>query len=235
MAQMKNKNPLYPYLLCALFAALTAVCSQIMIPLPFTPVPINLALLAVFTCGGVLGAKRGALAILVYILLGAVGVPVFVGLGAGLGILAGPTGGYIVGYIPAVIVFGLLCRGKAPHRNAGAEGVSSNDGRVGGSAAAEQASTAAEQAGATGYTGDFAPNRKRAIANVGLTIIRGIPAAFACYALGTFWFMHLMGTGFAASLLMCVVPFIPGDILKIVAAAAITEALRRPMQAIARD
>ena len=111
---MKRSGSIFSYILCALFAALIAVCSQIMIPMPFTPVPINLALLAVWVCGGVLGAKRGAITLIVYILLGAVGAPVFVGFNAGLGALAGPTGGYIIGYLPSIILFGLLvCDGKA--------------------------------------------------------------------------------------------------------------------------
>ena len=64
-------------ILCALFAALTAVCSMISIPLPFTPVPINLATLSVFLAGGLLGSKYGSASQLVYVALGAVGLPVF--------------------------------------------------------------------------------------------------------------------------------------------------------------
>ena len=180
---MNRKSALYSYLLCALFAALTAICSQIMIPLPFTPIPINLALLAVWVCGGVLGAKNGAIAILVYILLGAIGAPVFVGLQGGLGALAGPTGGYIVGYLPSVIVMGLLAR--------------------------------------RGLTADSGFLRFVFI------IVRGILAAAACYACGTAWFMISTGTGFIPAMLMCVIPFIPGDILKLIAAEAVSAALRR--------
>ena len=61
--------------LCALFAALTAVLSQIAIPIQ--PVPINLATFSVFVAGGVLGAKRGVISQAIYVLLGAVGLPVF--------------------------------------------------------------------------------------------------------------------------------------------------------------
>jgi biotin transport system substrate-specific component len=107
---MGRKTTIQAYLLCALFAALTAICSQIMIPLPFTPVPINLAYLAVLVCGGALGPKKGAIAMTVYVLLGAIGVPVFHGLTGGLGVLAGPTGGYIIGYIPMALVMGLLAK-----------------------------------------------------------------------------------------------------------------------------
>ena len=67
--------------LCALFAALTAVLSQIAIPL--APVPVNLATFAVFLAGGLLGGKLGALSQAVYVLLGAFGLPVFAGMTGG--------------------------------------------------------------------------------------------------------------------------------------------------------
>lgn len=99
--------------LCALFAALTAVLSQIAIPIQ--PVPINLATFSVFVAGGVLGAKRGVISQAIYVLLGAVGLPVFASFSGGMGILFGPTGGYIFGYIAAAWLVGILsarCRGK---------------------------------------------------------------------------------------------------------------------------
>ncbi len=100
--------------LCGLFAALTAALSQLSLPL--SAVPINLALFAVFCAGAILGAKRGALSMLVWVLLGAAGVPVFALLRGGLAVLTGPTGGYIIGYIPAAFLTGLFidifCRGK---------------------------------------------------------------------------------------------------------------------------
>ncbi|MBC8528375.1 biotin transporter BioY [Christensenellaceae bacterium NSJ-44] len=92
-------------ILCAIFAALTAVFSQIAIPLPM--VPINLAMLAVFIAGGVLGPWVGALSQVVYVLLGAIGLPVFSQFTGGLGIIVGPTGGYIAGYVVAALITGL--------------------------------------------------------------------------------------------------------------------------------
>ncbi|MDD3428569.1 MAG: biotin transporter BioY [Oscillospiraceae bacterium] len=94
--------------LCALFAALTAVCSQIQIALPM--VPINLALFAVHIAGALLGAKYGSISLIVYTVLGAVGVPVFAGFTGGLGILFGKTGGYIIGYILAAFLVGFLSK-----------------------------------------------------------------------------------------------------------------------------
>ena len=102
----KNSN-LYKLVLAGVFAAVAAVCSWISIPLPFTQVPVNLAILGVLLAGGLLGSKYGALSLIIYILIGAVGVPVFAGFGAGLGTLAGPTGGYIVGYVLCAAVAGL--------------------------------------------------------------------------------------------------------------------------------
>ena len=66
-------------LLAALMAAVCAVCSWISIPLPFTPVPINLGTLAVFLAAGILGWKYGTISVIVFVLLGAAGLPVFHG------------------------------------------------------------------------------------------------------------------------------------------------------------
>ncbi len=93
-------------ILAAIFAALTAVCSQIVIPL--APVPINLATMAVFLTAGFLGLKYGTISTIVYVLLGMVGVPVFAGFKGGAAVLAGPTGGYIIGYIVCAAVSAFL-------------------------------------------------------------------------------------------------------------------------------
>jgi biotin transport system substrate-specific component len=82
--------------LVALFAALTAVCAQIALTLPLvTGVPFTLQVFAVLASGAILGARRGFLSQVVYLLLGAVGLPVFARMHGGLGALAGPTGGYL--------------------------------------------------------------------------------------------------------------------------------------------
>lgn len=106
MNKMQNSK-VYSMALIALFSAVTAVFSQIIIPIG--PVPINLALLAVFTCGCALGRKNGTISIAIYVLLGVVGVPVFTGFQGGLAKVAGPTGGYIIGYLFAVFIIGLMC------------------------------------------------------------------------------------------------------------------------------
>lgn len=89
----------------AMFAALTAVCSVISIPVG--QVPVTLQTFAVCLSAAMLGWKRGMLSVLIYILLGAVGLPVFAGLKGGFGVLAGPTGGYIVGFLLTALIIGV--------------------------------------------------------------------------------------------------------------------------------
>lgn len=94
-----------------LFAAITAVLSQITVPMP-SGVPITLQTLAVALCGYFLGAKKGTAAIGVYILLGAVGVPVFTGLKGGFVCLFSVTGGFIWGFLALCALCGLSFRKK---------------------------------------------------------------------------------------------------------------------------
>ncbi len=94
--------------LCALFAALIAVCAWISIP---ATVPFTLQTFAIFAALGLLGGKRGTVAVAVYLLLGAVGVPVFAGFQGGIGALLGTTGGYLLGFLlSALIVWGMEAR-----------------------------------------------------------------------------------------------------------------------------
>ncbi len=84
-----------------IFAAIIAVCSWISIP--FT-VPFTLQTFAVFLTVLLLGGRRGSISVLVYILLGAIGLPVFSGFKGGLGALLGTTGGYIIGFIATALI-----------------------------------------------------------------------------------------------------------------------------------
>ncbi|MDO4553277.1 MAG: biotin transporter BioY, partial [Bacillota bacterium] len=166
------------------FAALTAVGSWIAIPLPFTPVPVALASMVPSLAGALLGGKYGALSMAVYALLGAAGVPVFHNFTAGPGILAGPTGGYIAGYIASAFLCGLLLEG---------------------------------------------PFRKKA----GSFWVPAISMALglgACYLLGSLWFMYSTGTGLVPTLVLCVFPFLPGDVLKTAAAVLLFRRLRPVLQ-----
>ena len=96
--------------LCAVMAAVTAVCAQISIPMP-SGVPVTLQTFAVPLTGYLLGMKYGLISVAVYILLGAAGVPVFTGFRGGIGTIAGPTGGFIVGFL--LMVIGFMCMQRA--------------------------------------------------------------------------------------------------------------------------
>ena len=85
----------------ALFACLMAICAWISIP---GQIPFTLQTMGVFLAVGLLGGKRGTLAVLVYILMGAVGLPVFSGMSGGIGKLLGMTGGYIVGFLFSALI-----------------------------------------------------------------------------------------------------------------------------------
>jgi biotin transporter BioY len=89
-------------------SAAIALSAQAAVPLPFTPVPITLQTLFVLLSGALLGSKRGPASIIIYVLLGTTGIPVFASGAAGLARLLGPTGGYIAGFIAASFAVGFL-------------------------------------------------------------------------------------------------------------------------------
>lgn len=102
--------------LTALFAALTAVLSQISFPIPFTPIVFTMGVMAVYLTAALLPKWNALLAQLVYLLLGAVGLPVFSGFSGGIGRFAGVTGGYLIGFllIPLVMWGAQTLFGKGP-------------------------------------------------------------------------------------------------------------------------
>ena len=162
-------------ILCSIFAALTAVCAQIAVPLPFTPIPLHLAMLPVILAGGMLGSKLGLRSQLVYLGLGCLGVPIFAGMQGGLGVLLGPTGGFLMGYLPAAWISGRFYQ----------------------------------------RSGRF--HQKKGFSmwyQTGIFIL----ALFSCYALGVLWYMAVTGVGWTAAFASCILPFLPGDILKSVVA-----------------
>ena len=101
----RKRVSVYDLVMIALFAALIAVCAWVTIP---GSVPFTLQTMGVFLAVGLLGGKRGTAAVLVYILLGAVGMPVFSGFRGGMGVLLDTTGGYIIGFVAAALVYWLL-------------------------------------------------------------------------------------------------------------------------------
>jgi biotin transport system substrate-specific component len=98
----------YNSALVAGFSLLVALSAQVAIPLPFTPVPVTLQTLMVLATGALLGSRRGAAAILLYIVEGAAGLPVFAMGRSGPAHLAGPLGGYLVGFVAAAFLAGLV-------------------------------------------------------------------------------------------------------------------------------
>ena len=203
-----NRNKTFMLTLAALFAAVLTAASWISLPLPFTPVPVNLATLAVTLAGALLGHKYGTLSVLVYILLGAAGVPVFAGFTGGLGHLAGPTGGYIIGYLTSAFICGLIMHMFYI-----------DDHSV---SAISQTDTGFSDAQNTGRTAIQQKKDGRWF----IIAIAALLGTTSCYLIGTAWFMALTGNSLAASLTMCVIPFLPGDALKIAASVFIVSALR---------
>lgn len=98
----------------AVFAALIAALT---LPgaINVGPVPITLQTLGVMLAGAILGARKGALAVTVYVVLGLAGLPILAGGAAGLGVLAGPTGGFLLSFIPAAFAIGWLAARIRPH------------------------------------------------------------------------------------------------------------------------
>ena len=103
----KSSSRLRAMTLTAMFAAILCIICPISIPIA-GPVPITLSLLAIYLAGGLLGSGCGTLAVLVYLALGAAGLPVFSKFSGGAAVLIGPTGGYIIGYLRHPRLFPVL-------------------------------------------------------------------------------------------------------------------------------
>jgi len=100
----ENTSSLRGLVYAALFGAGTAAGAYIMVPIP--PVPITLQTLFLYLAGALLGGRLALLSQVVYLLLGIIGLPVFAGGKAGFGVLFGPTGGYLIGFVAAAYVVG---------------------------------------------------------------------------------------------------------------------------------
>ncbi len=98
---VRQRSKTYDMVYVGIFTVLIAICSWISIPMT---VPFTLQTMGVFLTVGILGGRRGTLAVLVYILLGAIGVPVFAGFTGGIGVLISNTGGYIMGFLFAALL-----------------------------------------------------------------------------------------------------------------------------------
>lgn len=110
---MKSKIRTNDYIRISFFSTLICISSYIIIPIPFSPVPVTAQSLAVMLTGSLLAPGHAFLTVFLFILLGFIGLPVFAGGGAGPGVLFGPTGGYLIGFLAGAMIISFL-RGKNP-------------------------------------------------------------------------------------------------------------------------
>jgi len=108
---MSIKTKLKDFVYAALFAAIIMVLGFISFPLPFSPVPVTGQTLGIMLAGSILTVRQVILSVSTFLFLGIVGVPVFAGGTGGLGIIVGPRGGYLIGFLIGAVVIALL-RGK---------------------------------------------------------------------------------------------------------------------------
>ncbi|QIA26540.1 biotin transporter BioY [Thermaerobacter sp. PB12/4term] len=192
---------LRPLVLAGLMAGLTAVLSYLRIPLPFTPVPITGQTLGVMLSGLLLGPRWGFAAQLAYLLLGVAGVPVFAGGAAGLAVVLGPTGGFLMSYPLAAGLTGLLSRPGAARRPGPASG---GQGARGGERAWPPAGAA--------YPAPVPGMGRAFLASVAGGIL-------LVYAIGAPWLAVVTGTPWPGVATAAVLPFVPGDLAKALVAA----------------
>ena len=168
----------------ALMSAVLCVIAPVAVPLPFSPVPLTLATLAVYLAAAVLGPKKGAISVLIYLLMGMAGLPVFSGFSGGIGRLAGPTGGYIIGYIPCAVLAGWMLQ----------------------------------------Y------HQQRLAWNMTAMLL----GTLVCYGFGTVWFLIIMEETYTLfqALVICVMPYLVFDVIKIVAASALAVPIRKILRRI---
>lgn len=106
MQQQSTHEKLKTMMIISIFTAIICILAQVTIPLPI--VPITGQTLAVGLAATILGSRKGSLAVGLYLVLGAVGMPVFAGMSGGIGIVVGPTGGYLLSYLPVAFLTGFL-------------------------------------------------------------------------------------------------------------------------------
>ena len=161
--------------LASFFAALTAVGAFISIPI--YPVPLTLQTLFTLLAGMTLGSVMGALSQIIYVLLGVVGLPVFAGFKSGIGILLGPTGGFLFGFIISAYVIGKMIELKKEK-------------------------------------------------NIFYYFLAGLSGTVLLYIFGITQLSLVTGIGVKKAIILGMLPFLPGDILKIIAASFIANKLK---------
>jgi len=167
----------YEITITALMAAVTCILAPLSIPIG--PVPISFTNLAIYLSLYLLGWKRGTISYLIYLLIGLVGIPVFSGFTGGPAKLAGPTGGYIIGFIVMAVIAGLVIDNC----------------------------------------------HKPLIQLIGMIV-----GTIICYVLGTAWFCFEAKSTVSGALSICVFPFIPGDLIKMIIAMLIGPAIKKRLR-----
>lgn len=175
----REKSKSYPLVMTAVMAAVLAVISPV--ALPIGPVPISLCTLVIWLTVYILGWRRGTVAVLVYVLLGAAGMPVLAGFTGGVGRILGPTGGYILGYLPLAAISGLFVE----------------------------------------RWWDSRP----------LQLVGMMLGNVVLYGFGTAWYCVQTETTLLGALAVCVLPFLPGDLMKMAAALGTGPVIRRRLEA----
>ena len=105
---LKRFSLAYDVMLVVGGSILVALCAQLAFYIPFTPVPVTMQTFGVLLTGALLGSKRGALSMIIYLMEGAIGLPVFAAGKMGIVTIVGPTGGYLFGFIAAAFITGFL-------------------------------------------------------------------------------------------------------------------------------
>ncbi len=198
---IRTLSPLHRTVLISLGAASTAVGAFIAIPLPLSPVPIVLQNFFILLMALVLGPKMGTASVALYLLIGALGLPVFAGGKGGLAHFFGPTGGYLVGFLFSAWITGTLSILGAPHES-GDRQRSAMNWKVP-QKGQEQAKVRVQDAAA---------------AAAGL---------LAVYLLGVPWLSYKLGIEVRKAIFVGFLPFLPGDLLKAAAAAALAPHVRK--------
>ena len=227
---MEKKLTTYQMAVTALMAAVMCVLGPLTVPIG--AVPISLANFVICLTAWLLGPKFGTLSVAVYLCIGLIGVPVFSGYGAGLAKIAGPTGGYLVGYLLLALIGGLFIE------KSNGNPVVSGIGLVGVPVFSGYGAGIAKLAGPTGgylvgylllaFIGGLFIEKSK-----GQPVVSGIGLVLgdaACYVLGTAWFVFQMQCELGYALSVCVYPFIALDLAKIVVSCVVGALLRKRLE-----
>ena len=182
MSEGKQRKKIHDLVYIALGAVLITICSWISIP---TEIPFTLQTMGIFLVCYLLSGKRASFSVLIYLLLGTVGLPVFAGFQGGPSSLLGPTGGYLIGFLGSALIYLLM---------------------------------------------EKLMGQKLSSAILGMVL-----GLLVCYLFGTIWFyiLYNRGTGemgLTTVLMICVVPFIPVDIIKIGLALFLGKLLKKVLK-----